>query len=120
DGVGAAIFNDGHLIVDQSTLSENTATAGSGGAIYANTGSTTVISRTVVTRNSAHLQVGAIFNTGIIVLSGDRVTLNQASLGSGGGIRNASPGTVLLRFTVVASNTPDNCSPRGTIRGCLN
>jgi hypothetical protein len=28
-------------------------------------------------------------------------------------------GTVSLRFTLVAVNFPDNCTPRGTIRGCL-
>jgi hypothetical protein len=34
----------------------------------------------------------------------------------GGGILNA--GTLSLRFTLVAFNSPDNCSPPGTIRGC--
>lgn len=120
DGVGGAIFNDGHLIIDRSTLSGNTATAGSGGAIYTNTGSATLISRTVVTHNSARLHGGGIFNTATVVLSGDRVTFNQASLGGGGGISNSSSGTVLLLFTRVASNAPDNCNPQGTIRGCLN
>lgn len=120
DGVGGAIFNDGHLIIDRSTLSENTATSGSGGAIYTNTGSTTRISRTVVTHNSAQLHGGGIFNTATIVLSGDRVTFNKASLGGGGGISNASSGTVSLRFTLVASNAPDNCDPQGTIQGCRN
>jgi len=120
DGVGAAIFNDGHLIIDRSTLTGNTATTGSGGAIYTNTGSTTVISRTVVTHNSAHLHGGGIFNTATLVLSGDRVTFNQASLGGGGGISNSGSGTVSLRFTLITSNAPDNCNPQGTIRGCRN
>jgi predicted outer membrane repeat protein len=118
--VGGAIFNDGHLIIDQSTLAGNTATSGSGGAIYTNTGSTTRISRTVVTHNSAQLHGGGIFNTATLVLSGDRVTFNQASLGGGGGISNSSSGTVSLRFTLVTSNTPDNCDPQGTIQGCRN
>ena len=120
DGVGGAVFNDGHLIIDGSTLSGNTATTGSGGAIYTNTGSTTRISRTVVTHNSAKLHGGGIFNTATMVLSGDRVTFNQASLGDGGGISNSGSGTVLLQFTVIASNSPDNCSPHGTIGGCRN
>jgi len=119
-GVGGAIFNDGNLVIDRSTLTGNEASSGSGGAIYTNTGSTTLISRTVVTRNSAHLHGGGIFNTATMVLSGDRVTSNEASLGGGGGISNASSGTVFLLFTEVASNSPDNCSPQGTIRGCQN
>jgi len=118
DGVGGAIFNDGHLLIDRSTLTGNEAPFGSGGAIYTNTGSATWISSTVVTRNSAKLHGGGIFNTAAIMLSGDRVTFNQASQGGGGGISNASSGTVSLLFTVVASNSPDNCSPQGTIRGC--
>jgi len=118
DGVGGAIFNDGRLLIDRSTLTGNEAPFGSGGAIYTNTGSTTWISSTVVTRNSAKLHGGGIFNTAAIMLSGDRVTFNEASQGGGGGISNASSGTVSLLFTVVASNSPDNCSPQGTIRGC--
>jgi len=118
DGVGGAIFNDGHLLIDRSTLTGNEAPFGSGGALYTNTGSATWISGTVVTRNSAKLHGGGIFNTAAIMLSGDRVTFNQASQGGGGGISNASSGTVSLLFTVVASNSPDNCSPQGTIRGC--
>ena len=44
---------------------------------------------------------------------------NRASLG-GGGILNSGPGTVTLRFTLVAFNSPDNCNPQGTIGGCRN
>jgi len=47
----------------------------------------------------------------------DRVTFNAAAQ-AGGGIVNSGAGTVTLRFTVVAFNTPDNCSPHGTIPGC--
>ena len=50
------------------------------------------------------------------MLTGDRVVFNSA--GSGGGIFNSV--TLSLRFTLVAFNSPDNCVPRGTIRGCRN
>ena len=60
---------------------------------------------------------GGILNVGTLVLRADRVTFNHASR-EGGGIFNAGSGTVSLRFTLVAFNTPDNCSPQGTIRGC--
>jgi hypothetical protein len=77
--------------------------------------STTRISGTAVTRNSAGAG-GGLLNVGTMVLTGDRVLLNHAD--TGGGIRVSDNGTVTLRHTVVALNSPDNCSPQGTIRGC--
>jgi hypothetical protein len=116
-GAGGAIFSVGDLVIDRSVLARNTATAG--GAIFADIAATTRISLTVVTHNSAGVG-GGIVNNGAMVLNGDRVTFNQASV-KGGGILNVGPlATVTLRFTLVAFNTPDNCSPQGTIRGCRN
>jgi predicted outer membrane repeat protein len=116
-GAGGAIFSVGDLSIDRSVLARNTATAG--GAIFADLASTTRISRTVVTHNSAG-QGGGIVAFGAMVLAGDRVTFNQASV-KGGGILKAGPlATVTLRFTLVAFNTPDNCNPQGAIAGCRN
>ena len=39
---------------------------------------------------------------------------------AGGGISNNLNGTISLRFTLVAFNSPDNCHPTGTIQGCRN
>ena len=73
----------------------------------------------MVSRNSAG-QGGGIVNHGALVLSGDQVTFNNATV-KGGGILNVGPvATVTLRFTLVAFNTPDNCNPQGTIAGCRN
>jgi hypothetical protein len=113
---GGAIFSLGNLAINQSALDRNT-TPANGGAIFADAGSTTLISLTSVTRNSAGIRGGGILNVGTLVLRADRVTFNHASR-EGGGIFNAGSGTVSLRFTLVAFNTPDNCSPQGTIRGC--
>jgi parallel beta helix pectate lyase-like protein len=115
-GTGGAIFSVGDLVVDRSVLARNTATAG--GGIFADLASTTRISRTVVTHNSAG-QGGGIVAFGAMVLTGDQVTFNQATV-KGGGILSPVPGTVTLRFTLVAFNSPDNCNPHGTIAGCRN
>jgi hypothetical protein len=115
-GAGGAIFSVGDLVIDRSVLARNTATAG--GAIFADIAATTRISLTVVTHNSAGVG-GGIVNNGAMVLNGDRVTFNQASVNSGG-ILSLSPGTISLRFTRVAFNTPDNCNPQGAIAGCRN
>jgi hypothetical protein len=114
---GGAIVSRGGLIIDRSTLAGNTAFAG--GAVFAAGSATTRISRTMVSHNSARATGGGIFNQGAMVLTADRVTFNAAAQ-VGGGIVNSGAGTVTLLFTVVAFNTPDNCSPHGTIPGCRN
>ena len=116
-GDGGAIFSVGDLSVDRSVLARNTASAG--GAIFADIAATSRISRTVVTHNSAS-QGGGIVDFGVMALTVDRVTFNQAAV-KGGGIISAGPqAAVTLRFTLVAFNTPDNCNPQGTIAGCRN
>jgi len=117
-GGGGAIFSFGALTVDQSALAGDTADFG--GAINAGPGSTTRISGTVVTRNRAGREGGGILNVGAMALSSDLVTFNQASEVGGGLFNDPTRGTVSLRFTVVAFNTPDNCFPQGAIRGCLH
>jgi hypothetical protein len=116
-GAGGAIFSLNDLAIDHSVLARNT--AANGGALFTEPGSATRISRTVVHRNRAGSQGGGILNQGALVLSNDLVTFNQAPA-NGGGILNSGPGTVTLRSTVAAFNTPDNCFPQGTIAGCRN
>jgi predicted outer membrane repeat protein len=113
---GGAINNAGKLAIDHSTLTGNTARGTEGGGLRTAVGGTSQVSRTVVARNSAGTLGGGIANHGTTVLTGDRVVLNRAT--DGGGISNAPNGSVSLRFTLVAFNSPDNCTPQGTIRGC--
>jgi len=71
-----------------------------------------------VAHNSLATKGGGIANLGTTVLTLGRVVFNQA--GDGGGIFNFPNGTVSLRLTLVTFNSPDNCTPQGTIRGCRN
>jgi hypothetical protein len=114
---GGAIDNSADLVIDHSRVTGNTA-HDFGGGVFTSDPGTSRITRTVVARNVAGRTGGGIVNTtgATTVLTLDRVVFNSA--GSGGGIFNG--GTVLLRFTLVAFNSPDNCSPQGTIRGCRN
>jgi len=113
--VGGGIQNAGQLSVDHSTLSGNTAAA-FGGGLSTEAPGTSRITRTAVAHNHANVLGGGLANFGTTVLTGGRVVFNSA--GDGGGISNAPNGSVSLRFTLVAFNSPDNCTPRGTIRGC--
>ena len=114
--VGGGIQNAGQLSVDRSRLAGNTAAA-FGGGLSTEAGGTSRITRTAVAHNRAGNLGGGIANLGTTVLTGSRVVLNRAA--DGGGISNAPNGSVSLRFTLVAFNSPDNCTPQGTIRGCL-
>jgi hypothetical protein len=114
-GTGGAMYSDGALTISSSALLGNTA-VGSGGGVFADLGGKSRISSTVVARNIAG-QGGGITALSAMVLSGDRVVLNKATV-KGGGIISPVPGAVTLRSTLVASNTPDNCNPQGTIAGC--
>jgi hypothetical protein len=116
-GVGGGIQNAGQLSVDHSRLAGNTAAA-FGGGLSTEAGGTSRITRTTVARNRAGNLGGGIANLGTTVLTGSRVVFNHAA--DGGGISNAPNGIVSLRFTLVAFNSPDNCTPQGTIRGCRN
>jgi hypothetical protein len=112
---GGAIDNSADLVIDHSRVTGNTA-HDFGGGVFTMSPGTSRISHTVVARNVAGRTGGGIDNTmgASTVLTLDRVVFNSA--GSGGGIFNG--GTIQLRFTLVAFNSPDNCSPRGTIQGC--
>jgi hypothetical protein len=117
DTVGGGIQNAGQLAVDHSRLAGNSAAA-FGGGLSTEVRATSRITRTAVAHNSAARLGGGIANLGTTVLTGSRVVFNRAA--DGGGISNAPDGSVSLRFTLVAFNSPDNCHPSGTIRGCLH
>jgi hypothetical protein len=115
-GDGGAVLNVGDLAVDHSRLAGNTAGAGDGGGVNTQKAGTSRISSTLVTGNRAGGQGGGLSSLGTTILTGDRVVFNHAS--AGGGIATAPGAAVVLRFTVVAFNSPDNCHPQGIIRGC--
>lgn len=61
-------------------------------------------------------QGGGIFNAGWVNLIRSLVNLNDATA-AGGGIFKDS-GTVTLTNSIVKDNSPDNCSPPGSVSGC--
>jgi hypothetical protein len=113
---GGAIDNAGQFSADDSTLTGNSARLNGGGLNTDGPGSSQ-ISGTSVDHNRAGAFGGGISNQGRTALFGGRVVFNHAFVG--GGIVNVPRGSVSLRGTFVAFNSPDNCRPRGTIRGCM-
>jgi hypothetical protein len=105
--VGGGIGNHGTTTITGSQITGNTAptdsagTPGMGGGII-----------------NANFGIPPTGGSGVLTIKGSKITGNSAS-GSGGGILNQD-GTVTLKGTLVAGNTPDNCEPPGTIAGCTD
>ncbi|QPP08027.1 right-handed parallel beta-helix repeat-containing protein [Streptomyces bathyalis] len=90
-GGGIRQTQRGVLRLTSSTVSNNVAVSGAG---LSNLDSTATLMRSLVTRNTA--------------------------INNGGGIDNPPPSRVTLIDSKVIRNTPDNCSPAGSVPGCTN
>lgn len=122
------LLNRGTLTLFESSVSGNTVTIpiaqGRGGGILTATGGTTRIIRSTIDKNTSARLAGGIVNEqgAVTSLLNSLVVQNKASLAApnnGGGIFDENPsGGVLLRRTIVRTNTPNNCG--GTpIPGCV-
>jgi uncharacterized repeat protein (TIGR01451 family) len=107
---GGAILNQGHLTISHSTLSDNSALGGKGGAIDSEGGALTVIN-SVISGNRAETDGGGLLigGTSTAVLTNVTVTNNRAnadgnSSGAGGGLAQVSSSSVTLRNVIVAGN----------------
>jgi hypothetical protein len=130
---GGGISNGGTLQMTDSQLIGNDAGTGVGGGLLNH--ATATLNHVTVTGNTAGIGAG-IANINLqgipvpgvtspvpaLTINDSTVTGNTASV-AGGGIANFSPlgaplGSITLSNTLVAHNTPNNCSPAGSIAGC--
>jgi hypothetical protein len=110
------------VTLTNSTIDDNTATAGSGGGIF-NLLDSETLQNSAVSGNTAALEGGGINNNaGTTTLDNSTVTSNTALSGQGGyfggGIYDFS-GTVPLTHSSVTGNIPGNCDPPGWVTGCI-
>jgi hypothetical protein len=143
---GGGLFNNGRALIVHSVIKANTVTNGGGGifntiggtltvletliagnhadivagGIGTNTGASTSIIQSTIEKNTT-AQGGGIANFGTTSLDRTLVQQNKANPGlvTGGGIFNNVGASVTLRRSLVRRNAPTNCSPVGTIPGCL-
>jgi hypothetical protein len=113
---GGGILNLGTLTLQDSTVSDNTATNGGG----INNVGTANLFRSTVKDNYAVQTGGGIFNNGggSVTLDHSTVLRNRAIHGTGGGIDNAPGGTVTLLHSTFHQNHPNHCVPLSSIPGC--
>ncbi|MER6997838.1 hypothetical protein [Streptomyces sp. NPDC000410] len=128
-GGGLSVGPVGDVALADTTLRDNSVNASGagssavGGAINNSVGGTLRTVRTHIRGNTATTsgggtaRGGGLFNGGTSLLQWSKVTKNKA--GDGGGIYEDS-GTVTLTSTTVTDNDPNNCSPSGSVPGCVN
>ena len=103
---GGALWNAGSLDAVNGTISRSA--AGGNGAGFWNDGTTTLTNATLANNSTVAGMGGALWNDGVLLLDSGTVAGNGAS--AGGGTSNNASGTVEVRNTILAANTPDNCS----------
>ncbi|MFF3464886.1 hypothetical protein [Streptomyces sp. NPDC002619] len=115
---GGGIVSDGTLTVNSSQFSRNTANI-AGGAV-ANIGTLTLNSSNIT--NNTALSVGGGLANGVPNAPGGTSTVTTSNIsnntaGNAGGIYN-NGGTVTLRLSLVARNSPNNCAGN-PVPGCV-
>lgn len=129
---GGGVSNGGTLQMNNTQLTGNDAGEGLGGGLLNH--ATAVLNNVTATGNSASIG-GGIANLNLqgsgapspvpaLTINNGTVTGNTASL-AGGGIASFSPfgapfGSITVRNTQVTDNTPNNCSPVGSVAGCMD
>jgi predicted outer membrane repeat protein len=103
---GGGLYSEGTLQVNQSTVSNNTASEG--GGIYILFGTLLVTNSTIIL-NNAVTNGGGIYNEKMSNIYNTTIFFNQAAVddasgGTGGGVYNNSNGLFNLRNSVIAGN----------------
>ncbi|NJO16122.1 MAG: hypothetical protein HC877_10315 [Thioploca sp.] len=119
---GGAIYNanSGTLKLDKSLVYSNTTSGtASGGGIY-NEGNMTIRNSTISSNATSSNNGGGIYNNGNLTISSSTITNNKAlptNNKQGGGISNATSGTVTVKNSIIAGNIAQVGSQdcRGTI-----
>lgn len=101
-GDGGGIQNGGILTVNDSLVTANQATTGSGrGAGISNTGTLIINNSTISNNTATFYEGGGIFNTGSATIT-DSIISDNTSLGFGGGVSNW--GTLIATATTFSNN----------------
>ena len=112
---GGGIYNfESTAILTNSTVAYNWASDTDGGGIW--NGMTLALANVTLSGNTAQARGGGLFiNFGsTATLTHTTVALNEAVLGTGGGLYQKEQTAVTLRNSIVSDNTGENCAGLGT------
>jgi uncharacterized repeat protein (TIGR01451 family)/CSLREA domain-containing protein len=113
---GDAPFDSAVVTITHSTISKNAGFSGAGGGIA--NGGTVTLDNSTVSGNGVEQQGGGIANAGAMTVTNSTIAHNVAypSTGTGGGLFTFGPykdgaevPTSVLRNTIVANNSDDDC-----------
>jgi hypothetical protein len=99
-GSGAAIYNNGDLTLNQSTISGNVSTGNSGGI---DNWQRLTVNNSTISGNSAGFNGGAIYNGEMVTVTNSTISDNSAT-NSGGGIYNNHEETLTLVRSLISGN----------------
>lgn len=112
---GGGIINFGTLTATGVTFAKNHAPINGGGLNTQPAGTSRIIGSTFASNTAGGLG-GGLSNLGTTTITGTDIRLNHGS--SGGGVATGN-NNITLTNSVVQDNVPDNCSPLGTVAGCV-
>ncbi len=112
-GYGGAIYNGSTTTVSNSTFSKNTAT-GSGGALYNDIGSTATVSNSTFYSNSATVSGGAFYSEGTLTVVDTTLVANHAA--SGGAIDLNGGNAYVLNTLMLANYQGDDVDSLSDIK----
>lgn len=103
----------GSLLIRRTTISNNKATL-NGGGLY-NFGLLDELQNTTISGNTANDDGGALYNAKTITLINHVTIYNNTASSQGGGIYNDVDSTVMIKNSIIANNSNDNCKPINAI-----
>ena len=120
------MLNFATMIIKNSTIVGNYTTSFGGGVLNRESGTLTIVNSTISGNEAAALGGGyqgggGVFNAGILTIVNSTISGNSAGYdeGAGGGLINASTGTLRLAQTIVAGNTAASSAPEIVNRGTV-
>jgi len=123
DGRGGAIrcSKDCTTVINNSTLSSNSANRGGALWIANGSGNNVTINNSTFYNNSAKIKGGAIGNLkGIATINNSTFSDNKKTTNGPGGIYNSVGATLSLKNTIIANSTGDDCENAGTVGTDIN
>jgi len=108
NGGGIENRHEGTLIIQDSTIANNSSGSVSGGGIN-NFGVLTIHGSTIANNRAPLRDGGGINNDGTLTIK-DSIIADNSATNNGGGINNNSRGIVTLRDVIFQNNTPNDCT----------
>lgn len=100
---GGGIYNEGSLILNDVSVTDNTATEFGGGVFNIGTDAELIVIGSTISDNSAYYSGGGVYNEGTTTIVDSTISGNSAEEGYGGGVYNR--GTATITDSTISDNS---------------